>query len=627
MVDTTHIALKEITITAARIPEKASESAHLNRVVTHLEIERSPVRDLAGMLEYLADIDVRQRGPGGVQSDISIRGGTFDQTAVLVNGINFNDPQTGHFQMDIPIPLSMIQQMEILPGSDVKSLGANAFTGAINLVTSAPSRNKLHGSLSGGRHGFLETGLDAAARKGRWWGKSGITFSKSDGYRENTDFRTLNGFLQAGYRRSHLDLSLMAGGLKKAFGANSFYTVKFPDQYERTGSGFAALQGRYEGRVHVSQSLFYRIHTDEFSLFRSDPPSWYLTPNYHLSRIAGSKTDAWFTSALGKTAVGFEYRHESVWSNVLGDLTGTVRPVSGTGGAVYDHYGWRSHMSLSVEQHLVTGPFQWNGGMVLHRVQAKQNFLQVYPGLDISFSTARPWRTYLSINRAFRLPTFTELYYKSPTNRGNAGLLPETAWNAETGAEWRLNGYSARLLGFYRFATQSIDWVRSESETVWHTENLGRIRTWGFETGFSYTPLDSGSPRSGVERLDIGCRYYFQHHQVESYYSQYVLDYLKWKMTAGVTLKIGRPFRFTAFLVWQERNGTYTSFDENQNMVESDYKPFATLDIKLLHQFRWITLFAECTNIFNREYFDLGGVPQPGAWYKAGFDINLEGRN
>ena len=626
-VDSTRIALGEIDINASGIPEKARQSARLNRIITRSEIEKSPARDLAALLEYIPDIDVRQRGPGGVQADISIRGGTFDQTAILINGINFSDPQTGHFQLDIPVPLALIQRIELLAGSDIKSLGSNALTGAINIVTVVPEMKKIHASLTGGQHGLIEAGVDAANRSGRWYQVSGVGYQRSSGYIENTDFKNLSGFFQTGYSHRRLDISIMGGGLKKAFGANSFYTVKYPNQYERTGSGFTALQAYYQGKVNIRQSIYYRLHSDEFALFRSDPPVWYTAPNYHLTQIYGSKTDAWFTSRFGKTAFGIGYRHESVWSTVLGDLSSKTKEIPGITGVEYNHFGVRDHLSLSAEHQLITGPVKWNGGVVLHEVRAARNYFQIYPGIDISYSASSPWRSFLAFNRAFRLPTFTELYYKSPTNQGNAELLPETAWNTEAGVEFLRGGFSGKVLGFYRYAAQSIDWVRADNETVWHAENLGHIRTWGMEAGLSWSPLKTTDLSKIIEHLDLGYRYYFQHHQVSNYYSQYVLDYLKWKLTAGYRMKIGRAFRFAANLVWQKRNGTYTFFDSQQNMTEVDYKPFATVDIKVSYKLKWVAFIAECSNLLNQSYFDIGGVPQPGTWLKAGFELNLEGRN
>ncbi len=624
--DTTRISLNEVAIKASRIPEDSRQSVRLTNILTRKTIQQLPASDLAGILRYIPDLDIRQRGPAGVQADISFRGGTFDQTAILVNGINFNDPQTGHFQLDIPIPLSMVQRIEILPGSDVKSLGSNAFAGAVNLVTGAPSGKNVNLRLQAGQYGYVNAGIDAGNVRKKWWQQGGIELVRSDGYRENTDFKTLNGFFQTGFRHKQFDLSMMAGGLKKAFGANSFYSPKYPNQFENSGSGLMALQLSVQGKVNVSQSLYYRIHSDEFTLFRSNPPSWYTSPNYHQTQIAGGKTDAWFSSKLGKTAFGLEMRHESIRSTVLGQLSEQTWPVAGSDSAAYNHFGSRSHFSFSAEQHIVAGAFRFNGGLVLHEVRSVKNYFQAYPGVDIGFIGSEAWRAFISFNRAFRLPTFTELYYKSPVQQGNSDLLPETAWHAEAGTVFNRGGFTSRILGFYRYASQSIDWVRTAEETVWHTENLGQIKTWGFETGLSWTPQTSGAIKKFIDHFNLGYRYYFQHHQAGDYLSQYVLDYLKWKMTTGFTLKVGAPFRLSANLIWQERNGSYTAYDSQNRITEVDYKPFMLVDLKLSYRIKRVTFIAECSNLFNTAYFDLGSVPQPGTWLRAGFVLNMDAR-
>jgi vitamin B12 transporter len=625
-VDSANILLEEITIMATRIPENIRQLPRASRIISRIEIESAPAHDLAGLLEYIPDIDVRQRGPLGVQSDISLRGGTFDQFAVLINGINFSDPQTGHFQMDIPIPLAMIQRIEILSGSDVKSLGSNAFTGAVNIVTGIPTHKSINAGISGGQYGFYQTNLNARNRIGKWAYQSGLDWQKSDGYRDNTDFNNLIGFFQTGFYQKNYSLSLLAGALKKEFGANSFYTAKYPNQFERTGSAFTILQADHQGRLNLRQSLYYRLHSDEFALFRSNPPEWYTSPNYHLTQTIGAKSDAWFSTIIGKTGFGLEVRQESVWSTVLGNLVEDTKPVSGIEGFYYNHYGSRSHFTLSAEQQIITGRFKWNGGVVLHGYKAAGNYFRIYPGLDMSYSASQSLRGFISVNRAFRLPTFTELYYQSPTNAGNPDLMPETALHGELGAEYLSGGFAGKLIGFYRFAGQSIDWVRTADETIWHTENLGQIQTWGMETGFSYTPIASAGIFKIINRLNIGYRHYFQHHSVGSYFSLYVLDFLKWKMTSGFTIKVGKPFQLSTSFVYQERNGSYTSFNQDQQMIEVDYKPFAIVDLKLSYRYKWAILSAECTNLFNQEYFDLSSVPLPGAWYRAGIEINFEGK-
>ena len=128
------IHLKEIEVNA----EKANLHPGLSRVVTVIdqqEIQKMPVKSIDELLDNVAGIDVRQRGVNGVQADISIRGGSFDQILILLNGINITDSQTGHYNLDIPLELSDVSRIEILQGSAARVLGPNAFSGVINIVT------------------------------------------------------------------------------------------------------------------------------------------------------------------------------------------------------------------------------------------------------------------------------------------------------------------------------------------------------------------------------------------------------------------------------------------------------------------------------------------------------------
>src|SRR5690242_20225059 len=75
---------------------------------------------LFGSLTDAFDLDssvqVQSRAPGGVQADLSIRGGSFAQTLVLLNGIRLSDAQSAHNNMDIPVPLDSVERVEILRG-------------------------------------------------------------------------------------------------------------------------------------------------------------------------------------------------------------------------------------------------------------------------------------------------------------------------------------------------------------------------------------------------------------------------------------------------------------------------------------------------------------------------------
>ena len=90
-----NIELNELEIVAGRT-KMYSNLGRIVSVIDKTEIEKIAVRDINDLLDYISGIDVRQRGMYGVQADVSIRGGSFDQILVLLNGVNITDPQTGH---------------------------------------------------------------------------------------------------------------------------------------------------------------------------------------------------------------------------------------------------------------------------------------------------------------------------------------------------------------------------------------------------------------------------------------------------------------------------------------------------------------------------------------------------
>jgi iron complex outermembrane receptor protein len=138
--DTTIIELSDVIITENRMQTPFSESARSMYVITKSQLASLPVQSVAEALTYVPGVDIRQRGPMGIQTDIGIRGGTFDQTLILINGVKVSDPQTGHHSFNLPLNLDNIERIEVLKGQGARIYGQNAFNGAINIITKVPEK-------------------------------------------------------------------------------------------------------------------------------------------------------------------------------------------------------------------------------------------------------------------------------------------------------------------------------------------------------------------------------------------------------------------------------------------------------------------------------------------------------
>ena len=112
-------------------------------IITIEDIKNSPATNLVELLQQEAGVDIRRQGVYGMQSDLYIRGGGFDQTLLLIDGIKSEDPQTGHHTLNIALPLEVIKRIEIIKGPAARIFGQNSFTGAINIVTKSNADVKI----------------------------------------------------------------------------------------------------------------------------------------------------------------------------------------------------------------------------------------------------------------------------------------------------------------------------------------------------------------------------------------------------------------------------------------------------------------------------------------------------
>ena len=208
-----------------------------------MDLKVSPIHSVADVLSYAAGVDIRTRGPIGVQADISVRGGSFDQVLILLNGVNITDPQTGHHNLNLPVDISAIERIEILQGPGARSFGPNAFSGAINFITASSTNHQTRVSVAGGDLGFLSLGAITSASKGNFGVFVSANRQQSSGYVNNTDFEVNSYYGSFTYKNKKIgDVELSTGVQDKGFGANSFYSVKYPNEYEATKTYFSSLR-------------------------------------------------------------------------------------------------------------------------------------------------------------------------------------------------------------------------------------------------------------------------------------------------------------------------------------------------------------------------------------------------
>lgn len=615
--------LGEAVVSASRAPLAAAVAARQVTTLTRQDLDAAGITTINDALKLAAGVDVRQRGGFGIQTDISIDGGTFDQITLLVNGVAVNNPQTGHNAADFPVNLSDILRIEILDGAAARLFGTQAFSGAVNIVT-RPSGSRLSVSAAGGTDGtvlasartaWTPAALFATSLSGSW--------QRSDGAVRNSAFQGGKLFWQGRYDVPSVRVEAQAGATINDFGANTFYSAAYPDQWEATRRYLLSARAETRGRIHLAPQVSWLRSVDHYQLTRHSSAG----ENFHRSDVYTLGLNAWTQWALGRTAFGAELREEEIFSTSLGrDLEeGQTEPVRGQDGLRYTRRDGRTNLSFFLEHVVVLRQWTISAGVMAGRNTALGPGYSFYPGIDISYRPGADWRLYASWNRSMRLPTFTDLWYQSPTQAGNVGLRPEKNSAFRIGADWRRGPFSATAKAYYNRGDDMIDWVMFTAGDRYHATAF-RLDNMGFSLSAAADMARWLGGRQPFTRLTVAYAYIHQHRRDATPYfrSNYALEYLRHKFTASLGHRIFGPLSARWSLRVEDRMGGYLAYHDGQATGElHPYGAHAVLDCRLTWQARRWAVRADVTNLTNHRYYDIGNVEQPGCCFLAGVELRL----
>lgn len=616
--------MDNVEVMGSRVPLTQAEAARLVTVLDRKTIENAPVQSVNDLLKYAAGIDVRQRGSMGIQTDISIRGGTFDQITILLNGVNISNPHTGHLAADFPVALEDIERIEILEGPAARVFGTSAFSGAINIVTFAESQKFVQADVTGGSYGLGGGGLRLNLSEGKWKNQMSGSFLRSDGATLNSDFDVWRGYYQGSYTTPEVIVRWQVGYSQQKYGANTFYSALYNDQYEETGRYLASVQAETRvGWLHLAPTVYWNRSLDHFQLIRHTDTG----ENFHRTDVYGTNINAYFTTVAGKTSFGAEFRNEGIFSTSLGRPMDPAQyvDVPWHDGRQYRMKDSRTNVSYYLEHNVLLPKATFSLGVMANKNTAYDDRYHFYPGVDISWRPQREWKLFASWNMALRMPTFTDLYYKSPTQEGNVGLKPEETQAFSVGGKYRRLGLNMEVTGFYHKGKNMIDWVMYKADDVYHSANF-KLDNYGVETNAALMFREWFGETFLLDRLSLGYTYIYQkrHDAVEIYKSNYALEYLRHKLVATLDHRIWRQLTATWAFRWQDRMGSYIKYASvNDVGTLVDYEPYALLDLRLQWTAPRYRIYLEGNNLTNHTYYDLGNIPQPGFCFKVGASIRL----
>lgn len=613
--------LEEVEVTSSRAPLTLGQSARLVTVLDREAIAAAPAQSVNDLLKFAAGVDVRQRGPIGAQTDISVRGGTNEQITILLNGININDPQTGHNAADFPVDISDIERIEVLEGPAGRVYGTSSLVGAINIVTRKDTQIGADVHVEAGSFGYVSGGGRVNLPSNKLHNQFSSSYTRSDGYSRsqagalNSDFNTLKLFYQGRYENADLSLLWHAGFSNKNFGSNTFWSAKYDDQFEHTSKIFTAVQAETKGLFHFKPSIYWNRSHDRFELFRGSEAK--VPFNYHRTDVFGINLNSYIEWPLGKTAFGAEFRNEDIVSTNLGEPLQKPLTIRGTD-RQYSVGLNRSNLSFHLEHNLLLNNFTLSAGVIAVKNTWNEMPFRLYPGIDASWQFSRHFKVYASFNTSLRMPSFTELYYSVGGHQADKYLKPEEMQAYEAGVKYLSGGLRGSVSVYHHHGINMIDWIkdtRQGEDAVWQSVNHTKFNALGVEASLVLYFLHLLPAQHFLHQFSISYSYIDQDKDLEPYLqSQYALEYLKHKLVMQADLQLLRHLSLHISYRYQERKGNY----QDLTGAVKPYGSYSLVDARLSWKAKHYQLYFEVNNLFDKIYNDYGNVPQPGRWMMLG---------
>ncbi len=645
--------LDEIEVTDSRTGIELKDLGKQVEVITQYEISQMPVNSVDELLRYIPGVEVQSRGMYGTQADITMRGGTYNQTLILLDGIRIGDPMTGHFNSNLPITLSNIYRIEIIKGASSVIYGADAVGGVINIVTRNMStffQYKQPPMMCGPSYSYnprfnlqnLDK-IDTTKYEDSTIYKLGITAGQYSTYGVDMYFNGIDNNFAIDVYYNHSEsygypafnnthnygFNIHTGGMSinstinetdffafriatdyKDFDARYFYTASTFDK-SKEEVGRTLVQSKlnlksYEG--HDITANLGLIFTEDDFVFN---PAF--TPNNHKT-ISGDLNihDQIKLDANTAMTFGTELQFNFMESNDRGNRN-------------------QQQLGLyAVGVHDFNLDFNINAG--LRGELLPTGDIEVVPTIGANYYLTDKIKLRANAGRSIRTPDYTERYVSTGLegilsagrNLGNPDLLPEISWNYEVGTDMQLaQKISLNITGYMRDSKNIIDYGFKKGSEITnnqnldptfdylYAQNLAELQVKGVE--FKISGFEGGSIKTfnwylGGNVLDITV--------ADDVSSKYITNAAGLNFSAGLFYIINEQFKLSTDAIYRKRDVT-----EDQSIEFGLTPEYFVMDSKLTYKLSSFNIDLTVKNLFDKEYSDILGVQLPGRWFMLGVSI------
>ena len=613
------VYLDNVVIQENRIRIPFNESTRSVAILDKIKINQQPLNSLSDALSYVAGVDVRSRGAMGTQSDLSIRGSTFDENLVLLNGVKLTDPQTGHHLMNLPIGFDDIERVEVIKGAAARIYGQNAYAGAINIITKEAEKRGLYISTFGGlgvsdSQGSDTTFYDYGISLGlslpseRYGQYISYSKNKSNGHRYNSDYDINNLYYRGSLMGGNSRLNFQIGYTWREFGANGFYSLTEEREKVNTLVTSVDYEVNAENSTHLAR-VYWRQNKDDY-VWNWENPQWF--HNVHLTNSVGAEYHYSFFSDLGNTGFGLEFRNENIRGVENEQLA--MNPLLNDD----ERYNFGTYL----EHRYTKGKFSMTPGIYINY---HEDFgWNTFPGIDLGYHITDNTLVYGNFGRTYRIPTFFDLYYSSPPSGtfGNPDLKPGVANNYELGVKFKKSMLSLELNGFIIDGITTIDWVHEVGDTLvnWQAKNFDNVNKKGFEISglIDFTRQNDGK---FIRWMNINYTFIDSKLQDDQFKSRYALANLRHQFNYSLTHRITKKLSNTITTRFRSRP---SGADGDILSGEEVFDNYWLIDMRLFYELKIGKIYLEVTNLADTEYIEVGQVVMPGRWLRLGAQINLD---